>query len=737
VDVCLDGVLEVANFLESLSGALTAPASQAALAQIHEESPAIPTTTTPTAEAPDAAPCSPAAETTKVVVVVDPQPSSVQQPESPSTPKLSAPAQAAPATSSDDPDEFRGRTVLVVEDEPTNRRMLSMFLERSHFRVLQAADGNQALAVLDSSPVDVVLLDVMMPGLTGLEVLEQIRKTKGPSELPVIMVTAVSDNAEVIRAQSLGANDYVTKPYEFKVLLARMKARLSSDPQRVVPVEKGGGGETVQLDPEPPILDGACLRFATATDYEGAKRDISMLRAVLAVSTTPLVAIEQRRLKLCIGAGSSTTELFCSLSPGGPGRVVVQFDDLAALRAAQAEALHPPPATVETEPPPPPSPAASPPSESDAPVVPLRLPPEGRLHQGADPRRILGHGFSRALTTTDLEQPSIVLLLRWLRSTRGLVRVYVSYGDQEAYSFCVINGAEVRASASLGSLARSLVGTEGRYRIEELKRLPTMVHRASLVPLLQETLRALAGTFPQEALVAALCAAGGNAPQLSTAGAAILQKLELPFSLARFAESALQGASMEQLLSHEVGARPCLEVLFVLEMFGGLTWQQANATTTSRAGSSPRSSALDEKLREAEAYWAKIASAKYFEVLGLHWCVAPRRIEENYRSLERDYGPQGTVRAASAELASKIWQRVEEAYAVLSQPPKRQEYRRKSYAYGFETQVEQMLGQAELALMRKDLDEAHDLLTACQDIHHTDHAMLLLAKYRAAMRGLS
>ncbi|HEY6549107.1 MAG TPA: response regulator, partial [Vicinamibacteria bacterium] len=114
------------------------------------------------------------------------------------------------------------RTLLVVDDNAGNRDLLSRRLERKGFRVIVAEDGQRALDILATSRVDLVLLDVMMPGLSGLDVLKKLRETQPPSALPVVMVTAKTESEDVVEALELGANDYVTKPIDFPVVLARV-----------------------------------------------------------------------------------------------------------------------------------------------------------------------------------------------------------------------------------------------------------------------------------------------------------------------------------------------------------------------------------------------------------------------------------------------------------------------------------------------------------------------------------
>lgn len=119
-------------------------------------------------------------------------------------------------------------TLLVVDDIEMNRDMLSRRLLRKGYRVLQAASGPEALEHIDRDNVDLVLLDIMMPGMTGTEVLRRLRQTYSPQQLPIIMATAKAKSEDMVEALELGANDYVTKPIDFTVALARIRSALRS-----------------------------------------------------------------------------------------------------------------------------------------------------------------------------------------------------------------------------------------------------------------------------------------------------------------------------------------------------------------------------------------------------------------------------------------------------------------------------------------------------------------------------
>ena len=117
-------------------------------------------------------------------------------------------------------------TILVVDDHSDNRELLTRRLEGEGFRVLEAESGRQALTYLKDGKVSLILLDVMMPEMSGIEVLQAVREAYSAPELPVIMVTAKAQSDDMVEALGQGANDYVTKPIDFPVALARIQAQL-------------------------------------------------------------------------------------------------------------------------------------------------------------------------------------------------------------------------------------------------------------------------------------------------------------------------------------------------------------------------------------------------------------------------------------------------------------------------------------------------------------------------------
>jgi len=118
---------------------------------------------------------------------------------------------------------MEGRHILVVEDEKRLQDVIRIYLEREGFRVSQAYDGEDALRLLGREKIDLVLLDVMLPHIDGWQVCERIRKD---SEVPIIMVTARTQEYDKIKGFDLGVDDYVSKPFSPRVLVKRIQAVL-------------------------------------------------------------------------------------------------------------------------------------------------------------------------------------------------------------------------------------------------------------------------------------------------------------------------------------------------------------------------------------------------------------------------------------------------------------------------------------------------------------------------------
>jgi two-component system, OmpR family, phosphate regulon response regulator PhoB len=127
------------------------------------------------------------------------------------------------------PEGFNGGakpTILVVEDEAALLALLRYNLERQGFHVEEATDGQEALLRIAEAKPDLVLLDWMLPAMSGIEVCRQIRRRPATRDLPVIMVTARTEDQDAVRALDTGADDYIAKPFAVEALLARIRALL-------------------------------------------------------------------------------------------------------------------------------------------------------------------------------------------------------------------------------------------------------------------------------------------------------------------------------------------------------------------------------------------------------------------------------------------------------------------------------------------------------------------------------
>jgi len=117
--------------------------------------------------------------------------------------------------------------ILIVEDEELNRDIMARRLQSKEYNIRFAVDGQEALDMVAEKKPDLILLDIMLPEIMGLQVLHTLRQSYSMVDLPIIMVTAIDEDQRIIRALELGASDYVTKPVNFPILLARVQTQLS------------------------------------------------------------------------------------------------------------------------------------------------------------------------------------------------------------------------------------------------------------------------------------------------------------------------------------------------------------------------------------------------------------------------------------------------------------------------------------------------------------------------------
>jgi diguanylate cyclase (GGDEF)-like protein len=164
--------------------------------------------------------------------------------------------------------------LLIVDDLADNREVLTRRFQRRGFEIVEADSGREALRLIAKHSFDCVLLDVMMPGMDGTEVLRQIREKHTASLLPVIMVTAKSQSEDVVEALKLGANDYVTKPVDFAIALARVNGQIERRRQELQNLDRNNSLADEKLTLEQCVSERSAKLFQAnaAIQEEVARR---------------------------------------------------------------------------------------------------------------------------------------------------------------------------------------------------------------------------------------------------------------------------------------------------------------------------------------------------------------------------------------------------------------------------------------------------------------------------------
>ncbi|MGP4038377.1 response regulator [Gracilibacillus sp. D59] len=129
------------------------------------------------------------------------------------------------------------KTILIVDDEKQMRTMLTLYL-RNEFKLIEAENGNEAIHTLKQNEIDLVLLDIMMPALDGIEACKQMKTIK--PDIPIILLTALNETSQKVEGLTIGADDYVVKPFEPEELLARIQVQLRH-------YQKGEQAKTIQF----------------------------------------------------------------------------------------------------------------------------------------------------------------------------------------------------------------------------------------------------------------------------------------------------------------------------------------------------------------------------------------------------------------------------------------------------------------------------------------------------------
>jgi len=191
--------------------------------------------------------------------------------------------------------------ILVVEDEPDLRELIAYNLRIDGHEVEIACDGAEALKEVERERPDLILLDLMMPRLSGQQVAERLKQAPATSSIPIIMLTAMSEERDELRGLELGADDYITKPFSMTVLLARVGAVLrragvgvSAKPLSVGPLTIDQQVHSVTLDGE--AMNLTLTEFRLLSALMSASGRVLSRRALISSAMGPGVTVTERTI---------------------------------------------------------------------------------------------------------------------------------------------------------------------------------------------------------------------------------------------------------------------------------------------------------------------------------------------------------------------------------------------------------------------------------------------------------
>ncbi|MBI1949497.1 MAG: hypothetical protein HYS27_27670 [Deltaproteobacteria bacterium] len=490
----------------------------------------------------------------------------------------------------------------------------------------------------------------------------------------------------------------------------------------------------------PPFFTGDALRFSSAQDFAAGRPHLENVGAILAVADgrLPTTSVEVR---LIVGSKETAAKARVTLAAAAPGTAVVQAAErsgflrlLAELDGTGSQRQVPMPSQTTNIPATFAAPAA--PAAQGEPAAPapraFNLPRQGPLENPTTAQGILALPLVRPPTDAEIAKPSVPLLLRWLRTTRGVLRLEVTATDHPLFTAVIVDGREVRTPAALSTLGRSLSQPRMTYSITELGRPPQMTTIGRTLHLIAESVRGLIATVETEDLARAF---PGRTGLCLRARNDIVQSLGLPAQHQRFIKSDLGGDQLlDEAARAAVGARTVWETLYLLELYGGLSWDEPDPnkakTAAARTGTfrftAPETTASDDA-------WAPFDGKDHFNVLGLHWSSSPTEVPEAYQKLRAEYSTGGVKRPANVATAERILKRLEEAYKVLNEKPTRQAYRREKYNLQWAHQAQLLVQKAKLSLYRKDFADAKNILLAAEDMAPSDEARALLASIKSKL----
>ncbi|MBA6411700.1 response regulator [Parahaliea sp. F7430] len=174
---------------------------------------------------------------------------------------------------------MRNTHIVVVEDEPDILQILSYNLKREGFEVSSSLNGTEGLGLIQQEKPDLVLLDLMLPGMDGLDICRHLKNDETTQHIPIIMVTAKGEESDLVLGLGIGADDYVTKPFSPKELIARVKAVL----RRSASTAPTSNGDSVELDG----LRIDALKHSVSVSGEQVKLTASEFRLLYYLASNP------------------------------------------------------------------------------------------------------------------------------------------------------------------------------------------------------------------------------------------------------------------------------------------------------------------------------------------------------------------------------------------------------------------------------------------------------------------
>ena len=202
--------------------------------------------------------------------------------------------------------DFSGYKILVVDDIPANVLLLKMMLEQSGFGVLTAQGAEEAFSRLEEEQVDLILMDVLMPGVDGFELAKQLKEHSDYQEIPIIFLTALNTSTDVIKGFQLGGDDFISKPFNKEELLVRIRYQLN-----LLEAKRTIKRQTEEL--EKTIAGRDALYSVIAHDLRVPMSSMKMILNVLAIKAKEKYENETELLEMLHGANEISEQLFVLL----------------------------------------------------------------------------------------------------------------------------------------------------------------------------------------------------------------------------------------------------------------------------------------------------------------------------------------------------------------------------------------------------------------------------------------